>query len=76
MHISYKIRKDSDLFTSADGIDVVITHAPYEAIGLFERVFRLGSLNHWLIAYSVCLKREIQFPTDFTNKPCLYKSHF
>jgi hypothetical protein len=39
------IRKDSDLFTSADGIDVVITHALYEAIGLFEQVLKLGSLN-------------------------------
>ncbi len=76
MHIHNKIRKDSDLFTNADSIDEVITHAPYEAIGLFEQVFKLGSLNHRLIAYRVCLKREIKFPTDFTNKLYLYKSHF
>jgi hypothetical protein len=45
MHIHIK-SVNSDLFTSADGIDVVITHAPFEAIRLFEQVFKLGSLNH------------------------------
>ena len=67
MHIHIK-SVNSDLFTSADGIDVVITHAPFEAMRLFEQVFKLGSLNHWLIAYRVCLKREIySLPISLTK---------
>jgi hypothetical protein len=69
MHI-HIIRKDSDLFTSAGGIDVVYSIYMHllKAIGLFEQVFKTKFIE--LLTYCIpCMpKKGNLFPTDFINK--------